>query len=158
MNCTLKSGAFANNPQKRNFITPAKISAADKVATQLSVTTADVLAIAALESAWGMSNFAVRGNNFFGLHAPQAGQSGTVTGSQGVVMAAFKDFEASAQAFANNYGKLVKNQADPTHFFAALQKSGKFGIDPTTGTPVPTYITSGAATARGIEAGLTCTP
>jgi flagellum-specific peptidoglycan hydrolase FlgJ len=128
------------------------------VANQLSVTPADILAVAALESTWGTSNFAVNGNNFFGLHAPQAGQSGVVTGTQGVVMAAFSGFGASAQAFANNYGGLVQGQADPAAFFAALQNSGKFGIYPATGKPVPSYVPSGAATARGIAAGLVCTP
>jgi len=156
--CTLKPGAFSNNPRKENFITPTNVSAANNVANQLGVTPADILAVAALESRWGTSNFAFRGNNFYGLHAPQAGQTGTVTGSQGVVMAAFSGFGASTQAFANNYGGLVQNQADPTAFFAALQGSHKFGIDPANGAPVPTYVTSGVATARGIAAGLICTP
>lgn len=156
--CTLKPGAFSNNPLKQNFITPANVAAANNVANQLDVSTADILAIAARESTWGTSNFAVQGNNFFGLHAPQAGQSGTVTGSQGVVMAAFSGFAASAQAFANNYGGLVQGLANPTAFFSALQNSGKFGITPATGKPVPTYVPSGAATARGIASGLLCTP
>jgi RHS repeat-associated protein len=156
--CTLKPGAFSNNPLKQNFITAANVSAANNVANQLDVTTADILAIAALESGWGTSNFAVQGNNFFGLHAPQAGQSGTVTGTQGVAMAAFSGFAASAQAFANNYGGLVQGDADRAAFFSALQQSGKFGIDPPTGKPVPSYVPSGAATAREIAAGLICTP
>jgi hypothetical protein len=73
-------------------------------------------------------------------------------------MSAFSGFSASTQAFANNYGGIVRGHTDPASFFSALQNSRKFGIFPGNGKPVPSYIPDGVGTEKGIEAGLICTP
>jgi hypothetical protein len=47
---------------------------------------------------------------------------------------------------------LIQGKSDPEAFAAALQNSGKFGINPDTGAKVPTYVPKVAATIRGLRA------
>lgn len=152
--CTLIPGAFAGDQLKQDFLTADKVAVANEIAARLHVTTADILALGALESTWGTSDFAVQGNNFFGLHYPTKGGGEPIPGHK-VKMTSFGSFREAAAGFANVYGHIVQGKADAKELFSALQKSGKFGVHPD-GRPVPHYISSGTETANGIAKGLTC--
>ena len=49
-------------------------------------------------------------------------------------------------------GSIVRGKVSPEAFAAALQNSGKFGIDTETGAKAPTYVHDVAATIRGLRA------
>jgi uncharacterized FlgJ-related protein len=133
------------------------VSVANNIAQQLHVTTPEILALSALESSWGQSRFATSGNNYFGMHAPVPGQTGTMSAldDPSVKMATFANFSDSATAFANAYGKYVTGITNPTAFFSALQQHAKFGYNKD-GTPVKSYAADGAGTVSGIASGLIC--
>jgi hypothetical protein len=57
----------------------------------------------------------------------------------------------SLGSFVVTAGSIVQGRADPIDFAAALQSSGKFGINGD-GTKVPTYVRNLAATIRGLRA------
>jgi len=125
---------------------------AKAVADKYGVTPEEILGIAALESDWGNSRFAKKGN-YFGLHAPVQGQTGSVKIENGPGYAAtFNNFRESAEAFMRTKGRLVVGVKDPTEFARILQDKGKFGINIETGKNVPGYVESVAGTIRGLGA------
>ena len=65
-------------------------------------------------------------------------------------LAAFRNFADCLASFAVTSGSVVQGKADPEDFARALQDSGKYGINPTTGGKVPGYVHGLAATIRGI--------
>lgn len=56
------------------------------------------------------------------------------------------------KSFITLSGSLVRGKSDPEAFAAALQSSGKFGIDVDTGAKVPDYVSGVAGTIRGLRA------
>jgi flagellum-specific peptidoglycan hydrolase FlgJ len=151
--CTGAGQSELNNPGQGNFIT-SHLGDATAVANSLGTSPENILGLSALESGWGVGNFADH-NNFFGQHAPQPGQIGSFTTAKDSPGATFSSYSASAQAFAQQYGSIVQGITDPSAFAAALQNSGKFGVNQN-GTPVPSYVGSTAATIRGIARAAAC--
>ena len=66
-------------------------------------------------------------------------------------VATFANYADSLRSFIALSGSLVQGKSDPEAFAAALQNSGRFGINPTTGAKMPTYIPDVAATIRGLR-------
>ena len=119
----------------------------------LGIPVENILALSALESKWGRSRFAVEGNNYFGIHYPAPYASGYLQARRGPIkVAAFASYADSLKSFIAISGSLVRGKGDPEAFAAALQNSGKFGINPTTGAKVPTYVGDVAGTIRGLRA------
>jgi hypothetical protein len=71
--------------------------------------------------------------------------------ASGRKMATFASFADSLRSFAAISGSIVRGISDPTDFAAALQNSGKFGIDPDTGQKKPDYVPGVSATIRGLR-------
>lgn len=71
----LASNSGCNLECKKQFVRD-HLQEAVSIAHDLGITPAEVLGLAGLESEWGSSRFAEEGNNYFGLHAPAAGQTG----------------------------------------------------------------------------------
>jgi flagellum-specific peptidoglycan hydrolase FlgJ len=137
---------------KQAFVN-AHLADASIVARQLHVTPQEILGLSALESQWGTSRFAVGGNNYFGLHSGKyANQTGSMSclGSSSCSMATFGSYLDSAEAFAATKGALITNISDATTFAQTLQSRGGFGINTTTGQPVPNYVPNTAATINGL--------
>ena len=65
--------------------------------------------------------------------------------------ATFASYADSLRSFVAISGSLVEGKAEPEEFAAALQNSGKFGIDTQTGAKVPSYVGGVAATIRGLR-------
>jgi hypothetical protein len=135
--------------KKRRFIVE-HIADAQKVAGQLGVPVENILGISALESGWGESPSAEQYQNYFGIHypAPFAIRGVPAKKSKTVKIAVFKDYADSLRSFVAAAGSIVQNMRDPAAFAAALQNSGKFGIDTETGAKIPTYV---ASTIRGLR-------
>jgi len=152
-NCTAAGKKELNNPTQGRFIA-AHLRDATTVARQLGTTPANILGLSALESGWGIGNFASH-NNFFGQHYPQPGSTGPFPTRSNVLGARFPSYGASAQAFARQYGAIIRGVTNPVQFASALQASGKFGVYPN-GSPVPGYVVSTAATIRGVERAIDC--
>ena len=113
-----------------------------------------VEALEALFSAagWGKdSRYAREGNNFFGIHYPAPYATKPMSTSGSARVAAFASYEDSLRSFVAVAGRIVQGRSDPAAFAAALQNSGKFGINPVTGAKVPGYVKRVAATIRGIR-------
>lgn len=116
---------------------------AKKIATQLNTTPTIILGIAAAESGWGKSDTA-KDNNFFGLHAPQRYQVdwrwNRPQGGKGTIkLPIFATFYDSGRAFAEGNGRHIQGETDPLKVGTILQEKGRFGIDTSTGSNVPTY-------------------
>jgi hypothetical protein len=100
--------------------------------------------LSALESAFGASRFAVKGNNFFGLHGnrnvPLPNQKGLIpaAGDPNVGMATYESYFACAESFAKTKGQLILDVTEPKKFATILQTKGKFGIGPK--GPMPDYV------------------
>ena len=107
---------------KERFV-DAHLVDAQEAADRLGIPVENILGLAALESGWGSSPYAAQGNNYFGIHYPAPYATGYTQARRG-----------------------------PEAFAAALQNSGKFGINPTTGAKVPTYVHDVAGTIRGLRA------
>ncbi len=138
--------------EKKQAWIDAHYREAKEIADKYGVTPEEILGIAALESNWGEHPFASKGNNYFGMHAPVHGQSGTMRiGRKPGNMATFHNFKESAEAFMKQNGSLVSGVKDPEEFARRLQNSGKFGIDPDYGTKVPGYVRSVANTISGLR-------
>ena len=144
------------NAKKLDWIAAHKDDAA-KVAKELGVTTADILGLSALESAWGDGPFAADGlNNFFSQHAPAPLQNGTTPNQSGtVMMAKFASYADSAESFARQYGYIVKNTPSPAAFATKLQNAGKFGINED-GSKSPTFVPGVTNTINGLALRLNC--
>lgn len=131
----------------------AHLADTQKAADQLGIPVENILALSALESSWGKHPFAAQGNNYFGIHYPAPYATGYVQAKRGPAkVATFASYADSLKSFAQISGSLVRDKSDPEAFAAALQNSGKFGVDTTTGAKVPTYVPNVAATIRGLRA------
>jgi RHS repeat-associated protein len=112
---------------------------------------ADILALSAVESAWGTFKYKDPSTGqmktgfpgaWFSMHGAQPGMSvcAPIPGGSGCV-AEFPSFDAAAQAFVQSWqGQLVNNTTDPKDFFTKLQVTGKFGVNKN-GSPVPWFLT-----------------
>lgn len=137
---------------KERFV-DAHLADAQKAADQLGIPVENILGVSALESTWGTSRFAAQGNNFFGIHYPAPYAIGYLRARRGPAkVAKFASYADSLKSFVATSGSLIQGKSDPEAFAAALQNSGKFGINPDTGTKVPTYVPKVAATIRGLRA------
>jgi flagellum-specific peptidoglycan hydrolase FlgJ len=137
--------------EKKRFV-EAHLADARKIAKELHVPVENVLALSALESDWGDHRFAAEGNNFFGIHFPADYATGSMPalGDPKVKVAKFPSYAESGRSFVKRYGNLVRDKADPREFAAALQNSGKFGVNQD-GSKVPSYVDGVARTIRGIR-------
>ncbi len=129
-----------------------------KAADELGVPVENILGLSALESGWGNGDFTAAhddrpaGNNYFSLHYPAPFATGYVKakGSNSKV-ATFASYADSLRSFIAESGSTVRGISDPEAFARALQDSGKYGIDIDTGGKVRTYVSSTAATIRGLR-------
>ncbi len=104
------------------------------------------------ESTWGTSRFAVEGSNYFGIHYPAPYATGCLRAKRGTAkVATFASYAGSLKSFSAISGSIVRGKSDPTAFAAALQNSGKYGIDPDTGAKKPNYVRSVANTIVGLR-------
>ncbi len=103
-------------------------------------------------STWGEHWFAVQGNNYFGIHYPAPFATGYMLTQDGRTrVATFASYADSLKSFVAISGSIVQGKSDPKAFATALQSSGKFGIHPTTGAKIPTYVGDVASTIHGIR-------
>lgn len=136
--------------RKERFV-DAHLADAQKVADQLGVPVENILGISALESDWGRHPFAAQGNNYFGIHYPAPYATGYMMTADGKTkVATFASYADSLRSFAAVSGSIIRDVRDPSDFAAALQNSGKFGVN-STGTKVPSYVGSVPATIRGLR-------
>jgi hypothetical protein len=136
---------------KQRFV-EAHLAAAQKAADELGVPVENILVISALESGWGTSSAAAH-NNYFGLQYPAPFATGSVQAQRNkkVRLATFASYADSASAFVSETKSIVQGRSDPETFAAALQNSGKFGIDTTTGAKVTGYVDDVAATIKKLR-------
>ncbi len=121
--------------------------------SQLGIPVENILGLSALESKWGTTRFAAQGNNYFGIHYPAPYATGYMQAKRGPAkVATFASYADSLKSFVAISGSLIQGKSDPEAFAAALQNSGKFGIDMNTGAKVPTYVGGVAGTIRGLRA------
>ncbi len=138
--------------KKERFV-DAHLDDAQKGAGELGVSIENVLGLSALESGWGEHPFAVKGNNYFGIHYPAPFATGYMPAKAGrTKVATFASYADSLKAFIALSGSVVRGKSDPAAFAAALQNSGKFGIDVRTEAKVPGYVDEVAGTIRGLRA------
>jgi hypothetical protein len=150
----VRPAATLMNPvqaMKERFV-DAHLADAQKAAKELGVPVENILGLSAVESNGGRSRFANQANNYFGIHYPAPYATGYLQALRGPVkVARFASYADCLKSFVATSGSLVEGEADPENFAAALQNSGKFGIDPTTGAKVPTYVSGVATTIRGLH-------
>ena len=150
----VRPAAAPANPvqaRKERFV-DAHLADAQKAADRLGIPVENILGLSALESTWGTSRFAAQGNNYFGIHYPAPYATGHMKAKRGPTkVATFASYADSLKSFVQISGSLVRDKSDPEAFAAALQNSGKFGINPDTGAKVPTYVPNVAATIRGLQ-------
>jgi hypothetical protein len=68
-----------------------------------------------------------------------------------VKVATFASYADNLKSFIALSGPLIQDKSDPEAFAAALQNAGKFGIDPTTGAKISTYVGGVAGTILGLR-------
>ncbi|MGH7063812.1 MAG: glucosaminidase domain-containing protein [Stellaceae bacterium] len=137
--------------KKERFV-EAHLDDTQKAADELGIPVENILALAALESRWGNSRFAVQGHNYFGIHWPAPYATGYLEAKNSRNrVAIFASYADSVKSFIAISGSLVRGKSDPVAFAAALQNSGKFGIDPDTGAKVPGYVAGVAGTISGLR-------
>ncbi len=137
--------------RKERFV-DAHLADAQKAADRLGIPVENILGLSALELSWGTSRFAAQGNNYFGIHYPAPYASGYLQAKKGPAkVATFASYADSLKSFVALSGSLIEGKSDPEAFATALQNSGKFGINPTTGAKVPTYVPNVAGTIRGLR-------
>ena len=131
------------------------------VAASLRTTIPNILGLAALESDFGHSRYAVFANNFFKLTAskdqPLPGQLGLMVdgADPNIGMAKFKDYLSCAQAFAQTKGQFILGETDPVRFASILQERAHSGLD-VRSRPLPTYIEDLADTIHQVAIRLHC--
>ena len=141
---------WATPEDKQRFV-DAYLSDAQKVADDLHVPVENVLGIAALESTWGTSRFAMDGKNLFGMHAGASYSNRSMQAQDSdAEVAVFDSYADCFASFVKDKGWIVRGKADPTAFMTALQEKGKFGILDN-GDKVPSYVKSSVATIRGLR-------
>lgn len=137
--------------KKERFV-DAHLDAAEKGAAELGIPVENILGLSALESSWGEYHFASEGNNYFGIHYPAPYATGYLRAKRGTAkVATFASYADSLKSFIAISGSIVRGKSDPTAFAAALQNSGKYGIDPDTGAKKPNYVRSVANTIVGLR-------
>jgi hypothetical protein len=138
--------------RKERFV-DAHLADAQKAAEELQIPVENILGISALESTWGTSRFATEGNNFFGIHYPAPYAIGYLRAEKSrTKVAIFASYADSLKSFIALSGPLIQGKSDPEAFAAALQNSGKFGIDVDSGAKIPSYVDGVARTIRGLRA------
>jgi hypothetical protein len=141
--------------QKKGVFVADHLEAAKQAAATLRVPVENILGVSALESQWGESNFAAH-QNYFGVHYPAAFAAGSFpTQNPDVRGAIFASYGDCLKWFVQVAGPSVQGKSDPSAFAAALQDSGRFGIDPETGSKKSGYVSGVAATIRGLRPYLT---
>jgi hypothetical protein len=139
--------------KKERFV-DTHLGDAQRIADQLGVPVENILGAAAVESGWGGSRFAIDGKNLFGQHYPAPYATGSLPAQDNprVKVAIFASYADSLRSFEAIVRPFARGVSDPAEFARALQNSGKFGIDPVTGTKKPAYVPGLAATIRGLRA------
>jgi flagellum-specific peptidoglycan hydrolase FlgJ len=138
--------------RKERFV-DEHIADAQVAADELQIPVENILAVSALESRWGNSRFAAQGHNYFGIHYPAPYATGYMKAMKGPVkVATFASYANSLKSFVAISGALIHSKSDPEEFAAALQNSGKFGVDVGTGAKMPGYVGGVAGTIRGLRA------
>jgi hypothetical protein len=124
---------------------------AQRAADQLGIPVENILGLSAFESGWGESPFAVQGSNYFGIHYPAPFATGYLVAASGIKVATFSSYADGLGSFVAVSGAVVEGESEPEAFVAALQNSGKFGIDTTSGAKDSMYVGGVAATIRGLS-------
>jgi hypothetical protein len=138
--------------RRKELFADAHLADTQPVADRLGVPAENILGLAAMESSWGENRFTVEGRNFFGIHYPAPYATGYMQARRGPARGAtFSSYAESLRSFEAISGSIIQGVADPREFAAALQNSGKFGIDPDTGAKKPGYVDGLAATIRGLR-------
>lgn len=120
---------------------------AQKIAKELGIPPEYLLGLSAHESGWGTSPLSSKPNedgtithNYFSLRHPASGEigwawsKGDKQGRGKKKMAVFKDWNASADSFAKDYGDDVRGATTYAEFTSALAKLGGFNpVDPAKG-------------------------
>jgi len=151
-NVALAAASGDDTAAKKERFVDAHLAETQAVAKTLGVPVENILALSALESGWGESPFAADGNNYFGIHYPAPFAAGFVLAGDGrTKVATFTTYADSLRSFVAISGSLVRGKSDPEVFAAALQDSGKFGVDTRTGAKMPSYVTDVARTIRGLR-------
>ena len=151
MNVQPAAAQTNNNGARKQRFVDAHLADVEKGAEQLGVPVENILGLSALESTWGEHRFAAQGNNYFGIHYPALFATGYVLSAGGTKVATFASYADSLRSFTAISGSIVQGKRDPKAFAAALQNSGKFGIDIRTGAKLPGYVGDVAGTIRGIR-------
>jgi uncharacterized FlgJ-related protein len=108
---------------------------AQEIASLLGIPKEWLMGLSATESAYGTSNIARKAKNFFGQTAGASGNIGFYLTSQGAKVAKFKNFKASAQSFAKDFGSLIKNKRTQKEFIDALVPKFNTADQRTNGNP-----------------------
>jgi hypothetical protein len=131
---------ISDDQAKKERFVDAHLGDTQAAADRLGIPVENILRVSALESRWGTSRFATQGNNFFGIHYPAPYASGYMQALNGPnKVAKFASYADSLRSFVAISGSIVQAKSDPEAFAAALQNSGRFGINQN-GVKVPTYV------------------
>jgi hypothetical protein len=149
---TEAAGSWFATPEIKQQFVDAHLKAAQDAANALGVPVENVLGLAALESQWGYSRFALEGNTLFNLYSGAALKNGSMKalGSNNR-LATFPDTATSFRSFAIDSKRIVSGVSDPTEFASKLQAAGKYGIDIKSGLPVAGFVGGAAATMKGLR-------
>jgi hypothetical protein len=140
-----------NIQAKKEAFVDAHLADAQKAADKLGVPVEDILGLMALESGWGTDRFAADGNNYFNIYYPAPYAIDWVKAhDSNARIAVFASAADGLASFAAESGSTVQGVRDPAAFAAALQNSGRYGIDPDSGKKVVGYVEGLAATIRGL--------
>jgi hypothetical protein len=117
---------------KKQAFVKAHLRDSEVVAKKLNIPVEYILGLAAIESGWGGSRFAYKGNNFFGLHHPALYNNGKMQAEDdpSVFMSTFPDYRTGLQSFSDKFGNLVYGAPNAEAFARSLQNSLKFGVKP----------------------------
>jgi Mannosyl-glycoprotein endo-beta-N-acetylglucosaminidase len=140
-----------NQAKKERFV-DAHLADAQKAADKLGVPVENILGLSALESKWGEHRFAAQGNNYFGIQYPAPFATSFMLNEDGKTkVATFASYADGLRSFIAESGSVVQGISNPAEFAAALQNSGKYGIN-RDGSKVPTYVPNTALTIQGLRA------
>ncbi len=129
------------NPKNKTYLDfiHAHLDDSRVIAKRVDVPVQNILGLAGEESSFGRSRFATQGGNFFGLHAPEPGQIGSMPALKNpkVNESIFPSpaFLNSGLAFAETKGPFVQGVNDPDEFATILHAHG-FGVGN------PSYVSS----------------
>ena len=99
---------------------------ADDIAKRMNVPVEFILGLVAQETQYGLGDAAKNDNNYYSLHAPAPGQSGSrhAKGDPKVMLAGFDTPHDSGLSFIKKFGTFVQNASDATDFALRLVKAG----------------------------------